>query len=217
MSRTLAIGYALSALATALAWLVARRLPEHRPIAMLLTLGLASDVVRRQLRIAIIAPGYARAAGAALTGGARVAFHVSEALYFAWLAALIAASLRLFILPRRPLWPVAATWSATVVALVLTYPTTRGALLQRVYLGGQGVTVALSWGFVLAWFRSRERAPVTFAQSCLVLLLMTELMQLFIGPWIEDAYTTWPVAQLFYTTIFGFLVLLQGGVLWTSK
>src|SRR4051812_1163686 len=91
--------YALSLTATALAWGIARRHVEHRPIAMLLSLGLASDVGRRLLNIAVLStPGpYA--------GTARVAYHIEQALYLAWLAGVTATSLRLFI-PRRPLWPI---------------------------------------------------------------------------------------------------------------
>jgi hypothetical protein len=209
--------YILSALATALAWVVARRNVEHRSCAALLTFGLASDVVRRLLQVHAIGPGYARAAGAPLTGVSRVAFHVSEALFFAWLAGLVAVALRLFMFPRRPLWPVAAAWGTIVVALILTYPTTRGAVLQRVYLGGQAVTMAVTWGFVLAWIRWPERGVPTFAQTCLAIVLMTELMQLFVGPWTENVFTAWPAAQLLYAVMFGFLMLLQGGISWIGK
>src|SRR5258705_458631 len=93
--------YALSLCATALAWVVARRRAEHRPIALLMTAGLASDVARRLLYVHALVPGYARAAGGPLTGWARITAHVDNAFFLVWFAAFTAAAMAIFI-KRRP-------------------------------------------------------------------------------------------------------------------
>lgn len=41
--------YLLTAAMTILAWIVARRRPEHRPVALVLTLGLAFNLARAAL------------------------------------------------------------------------------------------------------------------------------------------------------------------------
>jgi hypothetical protein len=208
------VTYALSALATALAWVVARRRAEHRPIALLLTLGLASDAVRRLLFVYAIGPGYVVAAGGPLTGAARGAFHVEQALFLAWPAAFTAAALAIF-LKRRP-WLVAGAWALMSGAVIVAYPTIRGASLQRVYLGVQAVSLAASCGFLLAWFRSADRG-VAVAHGCIALVLVTELVSLMIGPWRADLFTAWPIAQGSYAVVFLSLILMQGGALWMTR
>ena len=93
MTRLLAFSYVLSVTATVLAWPVARRRPEHIPIAALLTYGLASDLTRRLLREHILAPGYAALAGAPATGWLRVALNIEQALFLGWPAGLAAVAL----------------------------------------------------------------------------------------------------------------------------
>jgi hypothetical protein len=209
------VTYALSLGATALAWTLVRRRHEHRPFAVLLTVGLVSDVVRRLLHVYALPPAHVVAAGSPLSGVVRTAFHVEQAMFLSWLAALTAASLHVF-LKRRP-WPVVAVWALAVLALAITYPVTRGAALQRVYLWIEAATLAASLGFVVAWIRSPDRESPAFHQVCVALVLGTELTSLFVGPWkAVDLFAAWPLAQLAYAGLFVFLILLQGGVLWTT-
>jgi hypothetical protein len=54
--------WALSALATILAWIVARHRPEHRPIAWLLGYGLVTDAVREFIGAQVLRPARAELA-----------------------------------------------------------------------------------------------------------------------------------------------------------
>jgi hypothetical protein len=208
-------GYSLALGATGLAWWLARRRRDHRPFAVLLTFGFAIDVVRRLLYVCVLIPVEARAQGGPFTGWDRIAAHVDTALFLSWPAALTVASLHVF-LKRRP-WPALAAWALAVVALAITYPVTRGEVLQRVYLWIEAATLAASWGFVIAWIRSPDRGSPAFHQVCVALVLGTELTSLFVGPWkAVDLFAAWPLAQLAYAGLFVFLILLQGGVLWTT-
>jgi uncharacterized protein (TIGR03382 family) len=209
------VTYALALGAMALAWLLTRRHRHHRPFAVLLTFGLAVDVVRRLLYVNALAPAEARAQGGPLTGWGRIVSDVDVALFLAWPAALTATTLHVF-LKRRP-WPVLAAWALAVHDLAITYPTTRGEVLQRVYLWIQAATLAASWGFVIAWIRSPDRESPAFHQVCVALVLATEMTSLFVGPWkAANLFAAWPLAQLAYAGLFVFLILLQGGVLWAT-
>jgi hypothetical protein len=75
VSPLLVAGYVFSITATVLAWAIVAQRPEHRPVALLLSLGLAADLAQRVLVSAVLnVPGpYA--------GGARLAFHVQEAAF----------------------------------------------------------------------------------------------------------------------------------------
>lgn len=209
MTRVLALGYALSALVTALAWLVTQRRPAHRPIALLLTLGLGSDVIRRQLYVHAIGPGHVVAAGGPLTGAARVAFHVEQALFLAWPAGLVATALAIF-LRRRP-WLVAAAWTFAVEALVRSYPVTRGDVLRRAYLAAELLTIAISSGAVIQWGRSRQWP--TPAQDILMVLIGAEIATVW-GPWRHDLFGGWSANQIMYSVTYLVVALLQGVVLW---
>lgn len=82
------VAFALSILACALAWALVRRRPEHRPVALLLTLGLFADIVRQALAVYAIGPARASSGGAPLTGWARAAGHLDAALFTAYPAAM---------------------------------------------------------------------------------------------------------------------------------
>jgi hypothetical protein len=206
--------YALSLCATALAWFVARRRAEHRPIALLMSAGLASDVARRLLYVHALVPGYARAAGGPLTGWARVAGHAEEALFLSWFVAFTAAAMAIFT-KRRP-WAIFAVWTVVCIVLSATYPTTRGYLLQRVYLGIDGVSLAASGWFLVAWLRSTKPA-FGLRHACVIVVLSTELFSLMVGPWRADLFTAWPLAQAGYAVVFLMLIVMQGSALWMSS
>src|SRR5262245_22335748 len=94
--------YVASAIATSLAWALARRKPEHRPIAYLLTASLASDLGQYALR-PLLLHWIAALGDATWTGWPRVAAHAYQALFMVWPAALAATALVVF-LGRKP-WP----------------------------------------------------------------------------------------------------------------
>jgi hypothetical protein len=209
VTRVLAAGYALSALVTALAWLLTRRRPEHQPIALLLTLGLLSDAARRLLHIFVLVPAHARMDPGPLTGAARAAFHVEQALFLAWPAGLVAAALTIF-LRRRP-WLVAVAWSLAVAVLALSYPGTRGDVLRRAYLALELATIAVSSGAVIQWGWSRQWP--TLAQDILMALIGAEIAVVW-GPWRHDLFGGWSASQIMYSVTYFIIAVLQGGMLW---
>jgi len=204
------LSYASSIAATGLAWAVAWRRPGHRPVALLLTAGLAFDVARRALYLHAVAPGHEAAGAGPLEGWYRVAGHVHAALFIAWPAALAGAALRIF--TARPAWPAACAWGVVSTALAAAYPITRGAVLARVFLAAELSALLVAIGAIAAWM-PRRRAPAP-EHVALALVLVAEVAAIVVGPWKLNVFGTWPLAQVAYATIFGVLVVLQGGVLW---
>jgi hypothetical protein len=204
--------YAFSFGATALGWILGRHRGEHRPVAYLLTIGLATDLARRVLRLAILAPARAALGDAPYVGSARIAYHFEQALFLAWPAAVVAATILVFH-HRRP-WPVAALWFAAVVTLAAAYPAVRGAALGRCYLGVEIATVAVSVGAVATWIRQRKTPEVHHVSVALV--IAAEVVSLLAGPWKTALVGSWPLAQVGYAALFIVLIVLQGGSRWMS-
>jgi len=112
VTRLLAFGYVLSSVAVALAWAVARRNRDHQPVAWLLTCGLATDLARRLLHLAILGPAHALFDPEPLTGSARIAGHLDSAIFLAWPATFVAVAVVVF--RRRRPWAVGAIYASTV-------------------------------------------------------------------------------------------------------
>jgi hypothetical protein len=133
--------YLLSAVATALAWIVARRRAEHGPIAWALSIALAADIGRAVLLAWVLPPPNLAPSTPPLEGALRIAIYADRALFAAWPAALAAVALR--VLARRPAWPVAIGYVASVAVLVGWYPALRFDALRKAYLA-----IELAAGFV---------------------------------------------------------------------
>lgn len=82
----------------ALAWRRASAHPRHAAVALVMTVGVAQDVVRRGLRL-LNEPYYAAAAGAPLHGAGRAIFHVGQALTLSWPFGLAALAAWVFLAP----------------------------------------------------------------------------------------------------------------------
>jgi hypothetical protein len=204
------IGFlALSTAVTIVSWLVAARRSEHRPVALFLTLSLGADLGRWGLTALVLIPERVRSGGAPFTGWYRVACDIDPALFLAGQAGLAALAMWVF-LRRRP-WPVAVAWAVAVAALVVTYPTTRGAVLQRCYLAAELATVAVVAGCYVMWWWRREKP--SFSNVC-TLLLGSGQVAILIGPYSRNIFTSWDIAQAMYATIYVVLFLLHGGILW---
>lgn len=201
--------YALSALATVLSWIVARHRPEHRPIAWLLGYGLASDIVRRVVRIHVLQPARAELGGAPFTGAARIVFHVETALFLGWMAAV--AALAVWIFGRRRPWGVLVAYVVAVLVVAIGYPTFRGELLGKAYLACQLAALCTSVGFLLRWFVGSERARVHHIAAGLIIL--TELSMLA-GPYRFGVFTTWHLAQSMLIALYVTIVPVQGVAIW---
>lgn len=200
---------ALSAAVVTLAWWVAARRPDHRPVALFLTLSLASDLVRWALTSWVLIPERARSGGVPFTGWHLVVCHIDRSLVLALHAGLAALAMWVF-LRRRP-WAVAVAWALAVAALAVTYPITRGEVLQRCYLAAELATLGVVSGCYVMWWWRREKP--NFSNVCALLLGSGEVA-ILIGPYSRNIFTSWDIAQAMYATIYVVLLILHGGILW---
>jgi hypothetical protein len=208
----IALIYVFSALATALAWALSRRRPQHRPVATLLTFGLASDLAQRALKAYVLTPGYAALGKAPATGWLLVARHADQALFLAWPAGLAALTMWVY-LKRRP-WPIALGYAAAVLGIViLGYPAIRGPDLHKPYLAVELACVAVATGAFLHWIAFRKDPP-TATHWMTILMVGTEVAGIIAGPWRLGLFSSWNVAQFGYLLLYATLVAVQGVVLW---
>jgi hypothetical protein len=203
VSPLLVAGYVLSITATVLAWAIVPKRPDHRPVALLLSLGLAADLVQRVLVSTVLdVPG-------PYQGGARVAFHLQEAAFVAWPFGVVAAVVAAF--PRRRPWPVLPAWALAVLVLAAGYPAIRGDVLRKAYLAIHLGALAVALGVFLAWIRHRQAMGLT--RGAVLAVLAVELFLLF-GPYRGSVFTSWAVAQGAYVTLYAALSMAQGVSLW---
>lgn len=206
------------AVAFVVAVLAARRSRALRPIAALLGYAVLADPVRRALAGHILAAQEGlRAAGidpfGALTGWARVAGHVHQALWIGWGAALAATVTALLGLHRAWIGP-AIAWAMTIAVLVAGYRTLGGYQAREVFLLCDLVTGAYAAGALASWAeRRRSPEPCHIAAIALLLFHGAYLLAYHRGPWL-----TWDVARVALLGLFSVLTLLHLGVLcWPSK
>lgn len=202
--------YALSSLATVLAWALSLRRVEHRPIACLLSVYLAADVARHFLTKYAIRPAIKSFGDAPWTGWARVAAVVDESLFIAGPLALVGTALVVYL--GRKTWPALVAYLALVLYLIITHPMTLDESLPRFYTAVQVASVAIATGCGLTWYL-RVKTPATSAQACLSLAVAVECLSLFFS-WRVGVFTKWHLAQAIYLVLFGALTLIQGGLVW---
>ncbi len=154
------VGRALACVVALLAWRVTHYRPQHRPLAAYLTAIAAADLARW-----VIGPTHGDPAlryGLGLlfdsagpyAGALRVAFHVDEALYLVGPVGLAMVAIRV-LAGRRPDHVVGAG-ALLWVALVATYPATRGAMLtDRIYPAAEWASVATVGLATALWWRGR--------------------------------------------------------------
>jgi len=205
--------FALMASAIVLAWMLASRRAEHRPVALLLSVGLAADVGRHVFDGAVLAP-LRSSLGVTIpwTGWARVAAFVAHAMTLAWPAALVAAVLVVFA-GRRP-WAALAGWAGVLAVIAVVHPMAGDGSQQRALAAANALGVLIALGIVLAWYRKTTR-PAGAARLSLALIVAAEAVSL-LGAWRVGPFERWPVAEALYLGLFGVLVLAQGRFLWNS-
>ncbi len=204
--------FATLAVAAALAWRVTSRRPEHRPLALLLSVMLADNLAVRAWNAAVLAPLRASlGVQVPWTGWARVAGLVTHALWLVEPAALLAAALVVFA-GRKP-WAAVASWASAVVMLGIMHPTAADGSLARALTALQ--VVAVLYAATLGVWRWRKTRAATPAQLALGMIVTTELVSL-LGAWRIGPFEHWPVSQALYLMLFAGLVLFQGRFLWSS-
>jgi hypothetical protein len=194
-----------------LAWGLTWKRPEHRPVALLLSVGLAADVGRHVYDLAVLGP-LRDSLGVEVpwTGWARVAALVAHALTLVWPAAIVAAVLVVFA-GRKP-WVAIIGWVAVLAVLAVAHPLAESQ--ARALSAVQILAVVISAGIVIAWYL-RSTKPSGSARLALALIVSAETISLF-GAWRVGLFDRWPVSQLLYLALFGVLVVAQGRFLWNS-
>jgi len=201
----------LQAGAAIVAWPVVHRHREHLPIAIFLSIAVGVNFVRWALGTYIIWP--ANPLAGPLTGSARIAGHVEQALFIAWPAGI--ASLALWIFLRRRPWPVPIVWACIVMVLIMSYPGFRGAAVQSVYLAAELAGLMVALGSLLPWAWQRHAPQLHHIATGL--LIGIDLGSLAVAWRGSVFFGKWPLAQAMYAVLYAALVMLQGGWLWISR
>jgi hypothetical protein len=206
--------YALSAVATVLAWALARRRQEHRPVAVLLTVGLAADIATRALR----AFYFARVIGelgtdARWTGVPRIMGHVADAVLLSWPATLAGAALVAF--AGRRWWYATIGYAVALCVLIVVHPFAGDGSLASAIRTVHIIALAVAIGSAATWYLRTEPQGerVNSAQACLMLILCIELPSLA-GAWRLGIFGNWNLSRIAYVVLYSLLIIIQGGWLW---
>jgi hypothetical protein len=192
--------FGLCLIASALAWVLASRRPEYRPIAMLFTLGLTAQAVELALAVAL---GPGTRGTAALV--ARVAF---DAATMAWPCALVGATLVVFAggSPKPALFG----WFAAVAVFAVAHPSPAGGGQARALATVEAVSAGIAAVIVAWWFRARKTPPNT-AQRALQIIVATEVLA-FAG-----TMKGWPISSALYLAMLVLVIAAQGRWLWQTQ
>ena len=206
-------GIALLATAAALAWIIARLRPEHRPIALALTVGLAADVVRAIL-VRYFPPNL-NPDSPLRTGAALAAAYVDRALFIVWPFALAAAAVR--VLARWPAWPFAIGYVVAASVLIAGYPSLRHETLRKTYLALDLLVLVPATGALAAWWirgwrsaRAGEPPRADYSGRAVAMLVAGQIGIVISGPYRIGLFgEAWELAIVGYVLIIGAVVLLQ--------
>lgn len=199
---------------TAMAWALASKRREHRPVAVLFSIGLVGELVLRAYDATILA-SLREALGIDVpwTGWARAAALLSHAIVLTWPAALVAACLVVF--ARRRPWLAVIGWAVAVAAFAVAHPIAGDGSLARAFTAAQVLSVSVSAALCLMWLR-RRTTPATSAQYALMMVVIAESLSL-LGAWRVGLFEAWPISQMAYLFMFGIVALVQGRFLWTPQ
>jgi hypothetical protein len=190
---------------------LARRSREYRPIAVFLCGVTCADLLSMALAAWVLPPPPQELP---LSGFARLAAHIDCALFLMWPAWLAETALAVFM--KRRAWPVVALlWAVMVAALVLTYPATRGIVLQRWFLAAELVALMVTLGAIIQWAWHTHELP-RVQHIALMLIFGVDVASLIAGPWRTVIYEAWPLAQFMSAVLYALLITLQGRMAWTS-
>jgi hypothetical protein len=188
----------------------ARLYRPFRPIARLLTMGLAIDLLRRVAREAVVGPALDAAKGLPLAGWERWVAHASQALFLGWGAAVLATVALVFL--GWSYRNVLLLWGAAVLRAALGYPELRGALLMRFYGWWTLLVVLASGACVVRFAMKRVRPRQEHAAALWILLVEASLLA---GPYLGgDVVALWWTAKIAYAVMYiGLIPVLAWGAL----
>lgn len=201
--------------AAALAWTIARRRPEHRPIALALSVGLVADA-GQALLIHSFPPNLDPSAPLR-TGGRLIAAYLGRALYLAWPYALAAAATT--VLGHRRAWPLALLYAAGVAVVVLGYSWIRFDVLRKTYLALELVALAFGVASLARWYaagwrrgRAGKPEPADFTGRTAAMLVAGQFVIVVTGPYRFELFgESWAIAQIGYAILLSAVVLLELG------
>lgn len=178
------LGYILEGIVAVLAWGVAARRRYHRPIAWGLSVMAVADIAR-----GVLAAAFFAGKSGPYVGGARLLFHLDEALYLAGPAALAWMAVEIFI--GKGGAHVAGVVALTWVVLVLGYPVPfRGEGLALVYLGAHVVACLVLGMATLAWYLRWPGRWMSGSGSLLLLYAASDVVT-SLGPYADDPFNGW--------------------------
>lgn len=198
--------YVLEVIAIGLGWMLARRRREHLPVAVLLSIGLASDVATLAVRGPILAAVARHGVDAPWSGAERVAGHLSDAATLAWPAALVGVALVAFL--RRKPWPAVAAYVLAIAAMVVVHPIAGDGSLGRALTAAQLAGVLAALGCAVTWYL-RPHDGTTSAQACMGIIVAAELAALA-GSWRIGVFADWQLARLAYLVMYVVVIAIQG-------
>lgn len=189
--------------------------PALRGAARLLLLGFCSDLARRAIRLLVLDPWRAAHGRVPLDGWSRVAGHVSQGLFLAWSAGILALCIWTF--TERRSWIVAGVlWCGATFGAVIDYPALRDEALGRYYRDVTITVVILSGLCVLRFLLQRRRPRAEHVAAFWMLAIETSLL---LGPYLgREPFTTWWTAQIaFGAMLAGLIPIVAWGVLWNRR
>lgn len=188
-----------AAIAVVLAWVLVGRRAEHRPIAALLSAGLAGQGALEALDATVLAPLRAvHGVDTAWTGWAALAALAHHAIYLTWPAALVGAALIVF--AQRRAWPAALAWALAVALLAIVHPIQ--GVLASALATADVLSVMVASGLLAAWYR--RSMFVTSAHVALATIALAEAASLICAQRIPG----WPVSEGFHVVLFLSLTFL---------
>lgn len=205
---------ALEAITALLAWMLARKRSDHKPIALLMSAAIFGDVtqwvldamvitpLRKDLGLATVWPGWAGVAG-----------HAVDAVWLMWPASVVGASLVVF--ARRQAWGALFGW-VTSIALLFAMRPYAGDGSQGRFLSAVQVTADLiSLGLAVRWLK-QKKDPATPAQAVLAVIVANEMVSLLAAWWVGP-FDRWGIMQASALIILCVISMLQGRFLWATK
>lgn len=209
MTRTAIVGWLIQAATVALAFALARRRPEHRPVALWAGAALGSELVR--LAILTWCPWIM--VGGPHEGRRQAIFHLDQALFLVEPVGLAALSW-VTLLRRRP-WAPLAAGSVVLAALVLGYPAPfRGAALGTAYAVVHAAACVATVASFAAWTRRRAHVRPWHAATLFAGALEAVLLA---GPYAPPALAPWADwSESVILALWGGLFALHVASLWAG-
>ena len=202
--------YLLATTAAVLAWTLSRRSPQHRIVAWCFTAYVVANAARGLLLAYVLPPPE----GPPLEGTLLAALYADRAFYLVWRACL--AAMAVSVLLKRRIWSVGVVYAASVVALALAYPVTRGEVLRKVYLAADLAALFVGIASLAVWVRRREPSDLT--TRIVGVIFVSHLVAVIVGPYRFGLFgAEWVLQQAAYIVIWSIIILLQGNDLRTSS